>query len=116
MKYIMRYKRGLLLLFTFLIYSLTIVFMKEGSSYDFLSGSFLFFYALSVCVLAVYASCWQFVLKRVPLNIAFTCKSSTIIIVACLAYFIYGEQFSLGNMFGIFLIMIGLLILPLKEK
>lgn len=104
-----------LLLFAFIIYSSTSIFMKLASYEDVLSYKFFMFYSMAVIVLGIYAIIWQIVLKRIPLTIAFMSKSITIVFAMLIARFIFSENISINNIIGAGFVIIGIILLPFKK-
>lgn len=105
----------ILIIVGFTIYSLTGVFSKLASMYPFLSIAYVAFFACTIVMLGIYAVMWQIILKRMPLNIAFLCKSSTIIISMMFARFLFNENITLKNGIGALIILIGLIVLAWKK-
>lgn len=103
-----------LLLVGFVVYSLTGVFSKYASMHEFMSLWYIGFFCCTIGTLGIYAVLWQIILKKLPLNIAFLCKSSTIIFSLMFAHFIFSETITLNNCIGAAVILIGLIILAWK--
>lgn len=59
---------------------------------------------------------WLFVLKRLPLSIAYPTLSLTYIFVVMLSIFILKEPFSIQKIFGMFFIFIGVCLLNINIK
>lgn len=105
----------ILIIVGFVIYSTTGVFCKFASSYPFFSLLYILFFLITIVMLCVYAIMWQLILTKVPLNIAFICKSSTLIYSLLFAHFLFGESITDYNIVGAIIILIGLVILAWKK-
>lgn len=62
-----------------LLYSFTGILGKFAAQTDFLSLSFLAYYAGVIALLGVYAIAWQQVIKHLPLTTAFANKAVTVL-------------------------------------
>ena len=71
--------RYLLLLVSFLVYSLTGVFTKFASRQVFLSWRYFLLLGGAICVMGVYAVFWQQIIRRMPVSDAFMWKGTTIV-------------------------------------
>lgn len=105
------YFRFFLLTIAFIVYSCESLFSKIASTYESLSLPFLIFFGLVIVVLGIYAVLWQKILEFMPLNIAYLCKSSTIIIILLMSRIVFGETISNSNILGAGLIFLGLVVL-----
>ena len=105
----------LLLVTAFFVYSSESIFIKLASYEESTSISFLIYYGLAICVLGVYALLWQLVLKRIPLSIAFMCKSITLIIILLIARVLFGESISFSNILGSGIILSGIILLAWEK-
>lgn len=105
----------LLLIGAFAVYSCESIFVKFASAHQLFSPLFLLFYGMAIVVLAVYAVLWQIVLKSTPLNIAFNCKSVTVVFILIIAHFLFGETITIQNVLGSLCILGGIILLPLKQ-
>jgi len=59
---------------------------------------------------------WLFVLKKLPLSVAYPSLSLTYIFVVILSVFILKEPFSIQKLFGIFFIFVGVCLLNINFK
>ena len=109
-------KKCLLLCVCFLIASLSGVFLKFASMYEFLSFQYVFYFGMTVAVMGVYAVLWQEVLKLIPLNKAYLYKSSGIGISLLYAYIIFNERITACNILGCAMIIAGIMILSYKRR
>lgn len=109
-------KKYVLLIISFLVLSCSGVCLKLASMHEFLSWAYVFYFGLTLLVMAIYAVLWQKVLTMVALNKAYLCKSSTIGISLMYAYLIFGENISLQNIIGCLLIVAGIMILSYRKS
>ena len=105
----------LLLAAAFLVYSSESFFIKLASNEETMSISFIMYYGLAICVLGVYAVLWQFALKRIPLSIAFMCKSITLILILLIAHMLFGEMITVNNILGSGIILSGIILLAWEK-
>lgn len=106
-------KRGLLLALhsLLLLYSLSGVFSKLAASTHFPGIGFFTYYGAVLLILFLYAIGWQQVIKRMPISSAFANKSVTTIWGTVWGVLLFHEKVTLGKLFGIFLIMAGIVML-----
>lgn len=97
------------------VYSLSGLFTKKASLYDFLSIPYLSCLFGLFFVFGLYAVLWQMVLKRIPLSRAYLFRSLTVVYGLGLAYFVFHEDITAMNLVGAFVVLCGLVIL-LSEK
>lgn len=95
------------LILTFFVYSLSVLFSKMASMQN-SQTSFLVFYGISLCCMAVYAILWQFCLKKMPLNVAYSLKSITILFSVLFGIFLFHEGISWKMIAGMALIFTGI--------
>ena len=98
------------------IYSLSGVFTKQASNYDFLSLPYLGCLLGVVLVFAIYAVLWQIALKRVPLSRAYLFRSLGVVYGLALATFVFNESISWTNLIGGLIVLFGLIILLSEGK
>lgn len=102
---------AILLLLAFTIYSATAIFSKLASQYEVLSIPYLLYLSCVILSLGIYAILWQGILSFMPLNKAFLCKSTTIIIILCISHFLFNEEITAKNLIGAGFIVCGLVTL-----
>lgn len=93
------------------IYSMSGLFTKQASNYDFLSLPYLGCLLGVVSVFAIYAVLWQIALKRVPLSLAYLFRSLGVLYGLALAAFVFNESVSWTNLIGGIIVLFGLIIL-----
>lgn len=98
----------LVLVGTFLIYSLSSISSRTAAGFPFLSWFYLLWLALSMVLLGVYAVLWQQIIKRLPIGDAYMFKGLSIIFVLLLAYIFFGESITIFNIIGAIVIISGI--------
>ncbi|WP_035764445.1 EamA family transporter [Butyrivibrio sp. NC2002] len=93
------------------IYSLTTVISKLVSDYKFLSKEFILLYILDFAVLGIYAILWQQLLKRFELSIAYANKAMTLLWSLLWSVLLFRENISPSKIIGVFLVIVGTIIL-----
>ena len=105
----------LFLMLTVAIYSSAGFFSKLASGYDFLSLFYICCLGGVITILGVYAVLWQIALKKIPLNQAYLFRSLGVVYGLAIAYFIFQETITWGNLLGGGIVLGGLLVL-MTEK
>ena len=97
---------------TLLIYAVVSVFAKMAGVYMAQSHTWLtlVFLGLEVFTLGVYSILWQFVLRRMELNFAYSNKGVCTLWTALFGLLLFGEQLTLGKAVGICVVLIGVLL------
>lgn len=91
-----------------LLYAGSSVFSKFASLQEFLSLKYCLGIAGAIGVMGAYAVCWQQILKRVELSMAYMFKGTSLIFVMLLAFALFGEQITLMNVIGAAVIISGI--------
>jgi len=94
-----------------LILALAGVFAKFLSSAEFLSGWFFLFYVGLIILHSAYALGWQQVLKKMPLNIAYSNRSLGVIWGMVLGVIFFNETVTSNMILGSFIIVAGLFLM-----
>ena len=103
--------KPILILITFLVYSLSGVFSKYASFSEPLSWYYILCLSAVVVILGVYAVLWQKLLSTMQLNKAFLCKSVTIFFGLVIANLLFKEDITVNNILGAAIILSGLIVL-----
>ena len=105
-------KNLLLLHGTLLLYSVVSVFAKLAGlrMADGQQGATLLFLALEVLTLGAYSILWQQVLKRMPLNFAYSNKGVCTLWTALFGLTLFGETLTWGKAVGILVVLAGVLL------
>lgn len=104
-------KRILVMLFAFVIYSMSTICSKLASQHELLSLPYILFFCGVLLFLMVYAVLWQKVLSFMPLNKAYLCKSITLVIILVISAVVFKEAITLCNIIGAALIIAGMCVL-----
>ena len=105
----------LFLCFAVAVYSVSGLFSKMASRHDFLSFPYLLCLGGVVFVLGSYAILWQMALKKVSLNKAYLFRSLGVVYGLAIAFFVFRESITWGNLIGGGIVLGGLLVL-MTEK
>ena len=105
-------KPFLLLHGTLLIYAVVSVFAKFAGIHMAESNWWLtlVFLGLEAFTLVVYSVLWQQVLKRMPLNFAYSNKGVCTLWTALFGLLLFGETITWGKALGIVVVLIGVLL------
>lgn len=97
------------------MYSLFGICSKFAAQQEFLSFKFILFYGIVLVNLAVYAVCWQQIIKRLPLVTAYANKAVTVIWGLVWGVVFFREQIAPAQIIGAIIIIIGI-VLVVTEK
>ena len=100
----------------FFVYSLTGVLGKLAARENGINLRFLMFYGGSLVVMGVYALCWQQIIKKLPLMVAYANKAVVIIWGLLWGCLFFGETVTLGKLVGIALVVIGVVLFATSES
>ena len=98
------------------INSLGGVFSKLGSSKPFFTFEWIVLYGLLMLTLAIYAVFWQQILKKMPLNTAYTIKSVGVIWTLLWGALIFHEKITIMNLFSISFIVAGVILMTTTKE
>ncbi len=101
----------LILYFNFLIYSLSMMFLKLASGFTFGDFELLFYYACAVLMLFLYALLWQQVLKRFSLSFAYGNRAVIIPFGMFWGWLIFKETITLTMVLGVALVLLGVVLI-----
>lgn len=93
-----------------LLFSLGNVCSKKASEFAFMSFGFIFFYAIVILNLAIYAFVWQQIIKRLPLTTAFANKAVTVVWGLVWGALFFNEAITAGKIIGAALVIIGVIV------
>ena len=91
-----------------LLYACVTLFTKYAAQHEFLSMAYCIGLAGAIGVMGLYAVCWQQILKRIELSMAYMFKGTSLIFVMLLAFAIFGEAITIHNIIGAAVIIIGI--------
>lgn len=90
------------------LYTCTDIAAKLASNYPFLSMGFVLCYGAEIFILGLYALCWQQIIKKVDISIAYSNRAAAIFWSMLWAAAIFKEHISLQNIIGIVIIFAGI--------
>lgn len=99
-----------------LLYSFTGILGKFAARTDFLSLSFLAYYAGIIALLGVYAIAWQQVIKHLPLTTAFANKAVTVLWGMLWGAFIFKESINIWMIIGGAMVAFGVILFVKADK
>ena len=99
-----------------LLFSLGGVCTKMASQYDFLSFWFIFFYGLVILNLGVYAIVWQQIIKKLPLNTAYSNKAITIVWGILWGFLFFREQITWNMIVGSLIVIVGVVLVVRADE
>lgn len=91
-----------------LLYACVSLFTKYASQQEFASMAYCLGLAGAIGVMGAYAICWQQILKRVELSIAYMFKGTSLIFVMLFAFALFGEPITIMNVVGAAVIITGI--------
>ena len=97
------------------LYSLSAVFSKLASVEPFLSLKFCVFYGLVLFLLALYALCWQQIIKHLPLTVAYANKAITVVWGIIWGLLIFGEKLTPGKVLGAVFVICGIVLYAVSD-
>ena len=98
------------------IYSLSGVCSKMAAHNQFLSFWWIFWYALVILNLAVYAIVWQQIIKHLPLTTAYANKAIGIVWGILWGIIIFGEQIKWNMIVGAIIVIIGVILVVKSDE
>ena len=111
-----RFKYVIFLQAAIIIFSITSVLAKFASGQKFLSPGFFFFYCAEVVVLGIYAICWQQIIKRFDISIAYANKATVLLWGAIWSRLIFKETPTPRQFAAMGLVAAGVVVLNLPDK
>ena len=97
------------------LYSLSAVFSKLASVEPFLSLKFCVYYGLVLFLLALYALCWQQIIKHLPLTVAYANKAITVVWGILWGLVIFGEMLTPGKIIGAVFVICGIVLYAISD-
>lgn len=109
----------LLLQLIVLFYSIVGICSKTAAGKEFLSPEWILLYGAIILILGIYALFWQQILKKIPLNIAYACKSVTVVWGILWGVLFFNETLSVKQIIGTAVVLGGVVLMVTgseKEK
>lgn len=98
-----------------IIYTLTSIVGRKAAGTEILSLQFILFYGLDIVILGIYAICWQQMIKKFDLSVAYANRAMAILWTAVWARFIFKDTIGLKQLIGIMVVMIGTVVVNLEQ-
>lgn len=111
-----KYVFFLLLHIELLLFSLGGICSKFASQHEFLSFWFIFFYGLVILNLGVYAIVWQQIIKKLPLNTAYSNKAITIVWGILWGFVFFQEQIKWNMLLGAAIVILGVIVVVRADE
>ena len=92
------------------VYACTSICTKMASHQEMMSWPYLWWIAVAVAVMGVYALLWQQIIMRMPLSTAYMFKGTSLIFVLLFSALLFGEAITLNNVIGAIIIIIGIIL------
>ena len=92
------------------VYSLVGICSKLAGQNKFSSFWFIFFYGLVILNLGVYAIVWQQIIKKLPLNTAYSNKAITIVWGILWGFVFFREQIKWNMLLGAAIVILGVIV------
>jgi drug/metabolite transporter (DMT)-like permease len=93
-----------------LLYSIAAILSKTAAGVDFISLPFILCYGGVLVLLLIYALVWQWVLKSLPLTIAYANKGVTIIWGMVWGFLLFDEAISVTMLIGAAIVFAGIML------
>lgn len=98
-----------------MVYSFSTVFSKLASGEPFLSFRFCLYYSVILILLGFYAICWQQIIRKLPLTLAFANKAVTVVWGLIWGSLLFHEQISGRKLIGAALVIAGIVLFGSEE-
>ena len=99
-----------------IIYTINSIIAKFATGAEVFSVKFFMYYATEILVLGIYAVCWQHMIKRFDLSVAYANRSMAILWTALWSIIIFKETLELKQVIGILLVLAGTIIVNLRSR
>ena len=91
-----------------ILYSFADVAAKLASAHPFLAGPYILWIGAEFLILGLYALCWQQIIKRLDISVAYSNRAAAILWTTLWAALFFREHISLQNIIGIGVIFAGI--------
>ena len=99
-----------------LLLSLGGICSKIAAKKEFLSNEFLVFYGIVLLDLAVYAIVWQQIIKKLPLNTAYSNKAIMIVWGMIWGVIFFGEKITWNMIVGAIIVIVGVIMVVRSDE
>ncbi len=93
-----------------ILYTLSGVAGKYAAGYAFPSVGFILCYGVEILILGIYAICWQQIIKRFELSVAYANRSIALLWSMIWAVLLFHETVTLKNIIGVLIVIAGTMI------
>ena len=91
-----------------ILYSCASLAAKLASAHPFLSAPFVLWLGAEFLILGIYAVCWQQIIKKVDISVAYANRAAAIVWTSIWAALLFHEHISLQNVLGIGILFAGI--------
>ncbi len=116
MKQRITWKDILILQGVIVIYTVSQVMAKTAALEELFSIQFMVFYGIEFIALGIYAICWQQVIKKFDLSIAYANRAMALLWSLLWSTMIFKEDITVGKIAGVCAVMIGVIIINGGEQ
>lgn len=113
--FLIKFKNIILLQAVVIIYTSTSIIGKLAADTEVMSFKFIMFYGLDVFFLGIYAICWQQMIKRFDLSVAYANRAMALLWTGLWAVIIFKDSLSLKQIIGIVVVVIGTVVINLNS-
>ncbi len=106
----------LLLHVLLVVFSFGGVFSKMASGFEFFSFKFCACYGGLILILGIYAICWQQIIKRIPLTLAYANKAVTVIWGMVWGVLFFNEAVTVTKITGAVIVIAGVVLYSLEDN
>lgn len=99
-----------------MVYSLFGIFSKYAAQEDFLSPKYIMYYGIVLINLGFYAICWQQIIKRIPLVVAYANKAVTVVWGILFGYLLLGEKVTITKVVGALFVIMGVVMVVMDKE
>lgn len=114
--FLIKFKNIILLQAVVVIYTSTSIIGKLAADTEVMSFKFIMFYGLDVFFLGIYAICWQQMIKRFDLSVAYANRAMALLWTGLWAVVIFKDTLTVKQIIGIVVVVIGTVIINLKPE
>lgn len=114
--FLIKFKNIILLQAVVIIYTSTSIIGKLAADTEVMSFKFIMFYGLDVFFLGIYAICWQQMIKRFDLSVAYANRTMALLWTGLWAVVIFKDTLTVKQIIGIVVVVIGTVIINLKPE
>ena len=97
------------------VYSTAGIFSKIAAKSEFLSLRFILCYTGMIVILGIYAICWQQLIGKLPLTVAYANKAVTVAWGMIFGYIIFKEGFTIRQFIGAVIVVAGVILFVISD-